>query len=106
MSLNIRLMNDGELVYDGNLTHNLGEMAVQATVYLSVWHPHEMGLKRAGQMIAPLEYGLSILRDQPDRMKRFSPKNKWGTYDDLVNFLSLYLWACKKYPDAVIIVSL
>ena len=92
-------------VYSGNVTHNLGKMALEASIYDCLWCPEETGVTTASQLIAPLEAGLSLLLAEPDRFKALNPTNGWGTYDGFVRFVREYLDACKTYPRASIHVS-
>lgn len=92
-------------VYDRNITHNLGAMAKEAGVYEHLWHPDEIGVTKAQQLIAPLTAALTLLRVDPDRFRALNPENGWGSYDGLVSFVSEYLTACVENPDADIRVS-
>lgn len=90
----------GSCVFDYNITHNLGEMADQAGIYKELWRPEELGIVKASQMISPLESGLKILKENPEKFKKLNPGNGWGSYPGLVKFVSEYLSACKSYPDS------
>lgn len=119
MSLDIRLMNkmwisydagatfseDEECAYDTNITHNLGKMAGEAGIYKALWRPEELGAKYAKDIIETLEKGLIDLKARPEHFKKFNSPNGWGTYKHFVPFVSNYLQACKKYPQAIINVS-
>jgi len=87
-------------VYSANITHNLGRMASEAGVYEYLWRPDEVGIKIAAQLIDPLQKGLILLENEPERFKEFNPSNGWGSYDGLVTFIREYLDACNKYPTA------
>lgn len=101
MSLNIHLTRIQETeVYERNITHNLGAMAEAAGIYKHLWCPEELEIKAARDLIKPLEKGLQWLADNPEEAKKHNPKNGWGDYNGLVNFVSDYLGACKQYPDA------
>lgn len=102
----IAFTDDGEsdMVYSANITHNLHEMAVEAGLSC-VWRPEDEGINRAEQLIAPFKKGLTLLRQEPERFKKFNPKNGWGNYDVLIQFVSDYLDACERYPSAEISVS-
>ena len=92
-------------VFDYNVTHNLNKMADAAGIYKHLWRPEELGIKKAEELIKPLEEGLSLLLSDPERFKKFNPPNGWGDYDGLVKFVSEYLNACRENPDATIEVS-
>lgn len=96
---------DQEVVYDANITHNLGEMARRADIYYALWRPEEIGVIRAGQLIELLEKGLATLKTKTDYFNSFNSQNGWGVYSDFVPFVEKYLNACKQYPDARVEVS-
>lgn len=87
-------------VFSANITHNLGNMADEAGIYMHLWRPDEIGIKTASELIEPLRNGLKLLKSDKDRFSEFNPKNRWGDYDGLVEFVQEYLQACEKYPDA------
>jgi hypothetical protein len=91
---------DTSRVYHANITHNLNTMANDAGIYKYLWRPDELGIVVAKELIKPLEEGLALLKSEPARFKQFNPKNGWGTYEGLVEFVDSYLEACKKYPEA------
>ena len=88
------------VVYEGNITHNLGRMARAAGMYAELWRPEEIGITKAAQLIEPLRLGLAQLKAEPETYQRHSPENGWGTYEGLVAFVEAYLAACKAWPDA------
>lgn len=101
MSLSVTLTKPRpEEVYSANITHNLVEMAKGADLYMFIWHPDEIGITEAYELIRPLTVGLNTLRGDPDRFKAFNPPNGWGSYEGLVEFVEAYLTACIKSPDA------
>lgn len=117
MSLDITLLNpirckscgahqgdEHKLVWEGNITHNLGEMAKAVFLYDVLWQIPE-GTK-AGEISQRLSDGLERLRLQgEDELKIYEPANKWGTYQNLVEFVYGFYDACCKYPEARVIVS-
>ena len=92
-------------VYHANITHNLNEMADSAGIYRHLWRPEELGIEKAGELIKPLRDGLQLMLNDPDRFTSFNPKNEWGSYSTLITFLHNYIHACKKNPDAEIVIS-
>ncbi len=92
-------------VYDRNITHNLTEMADEAGIYKHLWRPEELFIFHAMDLIAPLKEGLSKLKADPERFKKFNPPNGWGSYENLVEFVEDYIVACVKNPDATITIS-
>jgi len=92
-------------IYDANITHNLNNMADEAGIYKHLWRPEEIGITHAKQLINPLREGLALLLSDPERFKKFDPKNKWGDYDGLVKFVRSYAAACEENPNAEVSVS-
>lgn len=92
-------------VFSANITHNLTEMASEAGVYKYLWEPEEMGKTEAKELIKPLGQGLHRLKLEPEKYKSFNPSNGWGSYEELVRFVSNYLDACRQFPEAKIEVS-
>ena len=92
-------------VFSKNITHNLGDMAAHAGLYLPLWRPEELDCNTAADLIPYLEIGLKQLEHAPDYFKGYNPKNGWGTYEHLVIFTRDYLAACKSRPYAEIRVS-
>jgi hypothetical protein len=92
-------------VFQDNITHNLGTMAMEAGIYKYLWRPEELGIYKAGQLVEPLRAGLSLLRVAPERFKKFNPSNGWGSYEGLVEFVARYLKACEADPTADVRVS-
>lgn len=109
-------------VYSANITHNLGEMADKAGLYEALWRPHrlkesynipeedhhaetefeEKSITLAKDLIPFLEKGLKDLIDKPDYFEKFNSPNGWGMYKNFLPFVTKYLNACKKYPNAFV----
>lgn len=96
---------DREVVYTANITHNLGEMAEAAGIYNALWCPEEECAEFAYQIIPNLEMGLADLKKRPEFFKQFNAPNGWGMYEHFVPFVENYLTACKGFPKAKIEVS-
>lgn len=92
-------------IFDANITHNLGAMAVAADIYVHLWRAEEIGITKASELIEPLRTGLALLRSDPDRFRQLNPANGWGNYEVLVQFVAEYLAACEANPDAEVRVS-
>jgi len=98
-------------VYNGNITHNLGKMALEVhlecglTLYDVLWHPEKHGLLNAKDIAGLLDEAWNTLLAYPHHYWQFSPKNDWGNYDGLCNFVYKYRNACWDNPDAEISVS-
>jgi hypothetical protein len=96
---------ESHVVFSGNITHNLNEMASEAGIYECLWRPDEHGINEARQIVEPLAAGLADMEARPDHYRTFNPSNGWGTFDGFVKWCHEYLEACKKYPKASIYVS-
>ena len=91
--------------YSRNITHNLAVMADKAGIYQHLWHPDQIGITIAGDLIKPLEEGLALLKKNPKKFKKYDSPNGWGTYDHFVEFVEDCLSACKKYPTSKVSTS-
>ncbi len=87
-------------VFSANITHNLGDMADAAGLYMPLWCPEEIGISKAHELIVFLREGLEALQSAPDKFRQHNPPNGWGNYEGLVAFVEDYLHACEKHPDA------
>lgn len=106
MSLDVYLTEmESYEVYTNNITHNLNKMAAEAGIYNHLWHPEDIGIVKASQLITPLSEGLRKLLVEPERFKAFNPSNGWGDYAGLVEFVQKYIIACAEHPDANVSVS-
>jgi hypothetical protein len=112
MSLDVNLLvTQPTSVYDGNITHNLGQMARQVhvgnalTLYDVMWRPDEHGMKFARDIADYLDVGFNVLLSEPSFFSTFNPENGWGSYEGLVDFVYEYRRACWDNPDATIGVS-
>ena len=101
----MREYEEQEMLYDANITHNLGEMADKAGIYKALWMPEEIGAKYAKDIIDIVEKGLADLISRPEYFKQFNSQNGWGMYEHFVPFVIKYLDALKEYPEAEIKVS-
>ena len=87
-------------VYRGNITHNLNKMADALGVYYHLWYPDKINIKKASQLIKPLQYALKMLKLKPEVFEEYEAENGWGTIAGLKRFMTEYLTACKKYKNA------
>jgi hypothetical protein len=92
-------------LFEANITHNLNAMAEAAGIYRELWLPDEIGITKARQLIQPLETGLSWLKADPEKFKKYNATNGWGLYEHFVPWVESYLDACKANPDADVKVS-
>lgn len=93
---------ESETIFSRNITHNLGKMADAAGIYMCLWRPEEIPVKRASEIIGMLRVGLKKLKDNPEHYKKFDSENGWGTYVHFVPFVEEILHACEDNPDALI----
>lgn len=97
--------DEASVLYQNNITHNLGRMAGVADLYTVLWEPGKLELLRAEQLIPHLQKGLTFLQKNPHLCKGYNPTNGWGAYEDLVAFVRSYLHACQQHPNATVRVS-
>lgn len=90
------------MVFDTNITHNLGEMAAEAGLYKPLWRPEENGIERAKDLIEPLRNGIDKMENNPSWFKAFNAENGWGTYKQFLPWLKQLLTACEENPTATI----
>jgi len=90
----------GDVVFDYNITHNLGTMADAAGIYCHLWRPENLGIKKAKELITPLSQGLHLLKSNRSNFEKYNPVNGWGSYESLLSFVEQYLYACNQYPEA------
>lgn len=102
MSLDVMLHIDDEEVYTANITHNLGDMAEAAGIYMHLWRPEEIGITKAAELIDPVEAGLADMVARPSHYDQYNAPNGWGLYKNFVPWIAKYLEACKRYPEAVV----
>lgn len=91
-----------EILFHGNITHNLGEMATEAKIYDCLWRPEENGYQYASDIIDVLEKGLEDLLKRPEHFKKFNSPNGYGIYPNFVKFVEEALKACKENRHAEI----
>jgi len=87
--------------YSANITHNLEPMARAAGIYAALWRGEDV--ETAADLAIVLHEGLTILRADPERFKRYDAPNGWGTYRDFVPWLEGLLQACDEHPDAQVV---
>lgn len=106
MSLDVILTKvQPTVVYDANITHNLGAMAEEAGIYKHLWRPEEIGIAKAAQLVEPLQAALALMKADPVRFEKHNSPNGWGLYENFVPWVERYLRACEENPDADVSVS-
>lgn len=98
----VTFTEEEEVLYEANITHNLNKMAEAVGLYEYLWRPDEIDITQACQLIEPLTIGLKKLREEELYLQTLNPSNGWGNYYGLVEFVRLYLDACKEFPSAEI----
>jgi hypothetical protein len=89
-------------VFDGNITGNLWNMADAACLAEAIWHPDQLNIKKAGDLVPFLELGLAELQADRAKFEAMNRANGCGNHDDLCDFVTSYLAACKQYPSAIV----
>lgn len=85
---------ENNVIWSGNITHNLGQMARnvpvnEKTLYDYLWHPSTIGFKHVNQeYIDSIEIGYEYLKKNIESLEKFNPTNGWGTYETLLNFVN------------------
>lgn len=103
MSLDIDLIETSpHSVFDANITHNLGTMADKAGIYKALWHPEDVGIKKALELAHILAPAIADMDARPEYYKTFDAKNGWGTYKDFAPWLKKLYHACIMHPNAEI----
>lgn len=92
-------------VFDQNITHNLGNMAEAAGLYMPIWCPEEVGINRAEDLLPLLQSGIDKMEKDPEAFKEHDAPNGWGTYEDFLPWLIKLRDACEEYPLAKISIS-
>ena len=89
-------------LYDGNATHNLIKMWTKAGVYECLYESHD---KTAAEIVEKLGIGLDDMFCYPEKYKALEPTNKWGTYQNALDFLYDIHKKCVEHPKAKIYIS-
>lgn len=88
----------GSMTEQFNITHNLTNMADECGLYEVLWHPEDLEIKSASEMISRLELGIKLLQGDPEFYKQFNPENGWGTYDGFLEKVLKIKEYCIKNP--------
>lgn len=116
-----------KLLYDANITHNLGGMAEKAGIYEALWRPYRLKenynkeieqldsndeqafesstIVQAKEIVDIVRKGLTDLKARPEYYEQFNSSNGWGLYENFVPFVEDYLTALEENPDAIVSVS-
>lgn len=103
MSLDFSLTaKSGREVFSGNITHNLGNMAIASNIYKVLWRPSENGFVTGRDCIETLKTGLMFLKLNPAGFEVYNSPNGWGTYAHFVPFVQSVLEACEDNETAIV----
>jgi hypothetical protein len=103
MSLDIYFYQVQETcVHAQNITHNLNSIADEAGFYKALWRPEENGITTTSELLPFLESGVKAMREDPERFKKLSAANGWGTYEQFLPWLDELIAKCKEFPNATI----
>lgn len=92
-------------IHNQNITHNLTDMAKEASIYKMLWCGPENGYITATQWIEPLSKAIDKMEADPNRFKKHDSPNGWGLYKHFLPWLKELLEECKKTPNANIEIS-
>lgn len=86
-------------LFSRNITHNLNRMFSEAGAYEILWRGD--GLV-AGAVVDRLIAAQQVMRDDPERFRKFDAPNGWGKYEHAMDFLAEVIAACREHPEGVI----
>jgi len=87
-------------VFWRNHTSNTSRMWREAGADLGEFHG-----KKAGDLTEALYDAIQEMLDDPAKYRAMEAPNGWGSYESTLGFLTAILYACCRYPDAVMGVS-
>lgn len=93
-------------IYRDQITHNLIRIAEDVGIYMHLWHPEEIGVTKARQLVEPLQSALALLRAEPARFERHNAPERSGPLTHFGRVVENYLRACQQNPDADVCVTL
>jgi len=104
---NIRVEErEDDVVWNGNITHNLVPMALiikannGTNLYQLLWHPNENGFDNVTpQYTSMLCECLKYMITNKMSLIPYSSVNKWGTYEQLKEFVEEYISTLKNNKD-------
>ena len=107
MSLDIYIANpqSGAENFEWNITHNLGRMADELGIWHVLWHPENLGIDVAGDMIQHLEPAYTKLTVFGEYYDQFAPANGWGNRQNLFELVDALLRYARRYPECHVTVS-
>ena len=95
-----------EYAWTGNITHNLGKMALNVTpdgkpytLYSLLWGGK---YKSCRDLIGKLHECILYMLMNKEELKKYNPENGWGTYDQLLEFTKEFQMACIDNQDCKI----
>jgi hypothetical protein len=114
MSLDIWLEHEpcphcrrADVIWVGNITHNLSKMATAAGLHTALWRPETFvganAYPRGWNVFPALLKGQEWLQKNPAEAIKHNPPNGWGSYETLVEFVSDYIYALSDDNEGAII---
>lgn len=104
VDLIIEALNNGSLeveaVFEGEVSADLVPIAKKAGIYQHVWHPDELKISRAKELISPIENAIKDMDADMPAFEALNGDDEFGTAKNLKEFLGIYLDACNTYPKA------
>ena len=82
-------------IFDGNITHNLCEMASHViipggyTLYDLLWKPSINTITQ--EYIDSVKKGLEYLNSHKEDLEQYNPSNGWGSYETLLDFTQSFI---------------
>jgi hypothetical protein len=74
-----------------SITHNLTEMAEACGLYSLMW---EAEGKEVKDLVLPLKQAIKELKNNPEKYKKYNPKNGWGDYEGLLKVAMEFYKEC------------
>jgi hypothetical protein len=89
-------------LYWANITHNVASMWQRAGCFEALY---KSAGKAAADILPALERAEGEMRREPGAYRALDPSNGWGGYDSALEWLGKLIAACRRYPKAVVRVS-
>lgn len=81
-----------------NETHNVAPMARAAGLGF-LWDKESDGMTTK-EALPLLQKGLEYMDSNREELEKLNPKNGWGSYNTLKDFISKLIVSCTSHPDA------
>jgi hypothetical protein len=94
-----------EVLYEANITHNLGKMATELGIYQVLWRMEETDVLQAKDLYPYIRKAIIEMVTYPEYYKKFDSDNGWGTFKDFLPWLSRLIVALDQYPESYLATS-